>query len=264
MGAFHLYLRAMALMGEAFTNPTGGAIDEARELLTRAVELAPNYAPALALAGYFEAKAGLFGRHADKEAGERHALDLVERAVRADPDEPLALGAYGFVSANTRGDLDKAVAYIDRATTLNSNSPLLWNFAGEVSMYIGEHERAIRCLHRSMRLNPLDQRTITNETYLAFAHFFCHQSDEAVRLAQRAATIAPNPVSYRILAASLAETGRIDEARSAASELVRIQPNSCLQRSRGANYRRREDLDLYVEALRKAGLPEEPTGKLVV
>ena len=99
--------------------------------------------------------------------------------------------------------------------------------------------------------------------YLAFAHFFCRQFDEAVRLAQRAVTIAPNPQSYRILAASLAETGRIDEARNAVSELLRIQPNSCLARSRGANYRRREDLDLYVEALRKAGLPEEPIGKLV-
>ena len=149
MGAYQYYLRAMALMGHAFTNPTGGAIDEAREFLARAVELSPNYAPALALAGYFEAKAGL--RPPFRQGGRREARaqDSVERAVTADPDEPLALGAYGFVSANSRGDLDKAAAYIERATTLNSNSPLLWNFAGEVSMYIGEHERAIRHLHRS-------------------------------------------------------------------------------------------------------------------
>ncbi|WFU85850.1 adenylate/guanylate cyclase domain-containing protein [Rhizobium sp. CC1099] len=116
--AHHHYLRATALMGAAFTNPAGGALDESRELLAQAIELDPGYAPALALAGYFEAKAWLFGRIADGEAGKRHAVDLVERAVRADPQEPLALGAYGFVSANSSGDLDRAVAYIERAPRL--------------------------------------------------------------------------------------------------------------------------------------------------
>jgi TolB-like protein/class 3 adenylate cyclase/Tfp pilus assembly protein PilF len=256
--AHHFYLRASGLMAAAFTNPTGGALDEARSLLAQAIELDPNYAPALALAGYFEAKAFMFGQNADKN----RALDLVERALKADPDEPLALGSFGFISANSGGDLDRAAAYIDRALALNSNSALLWNFAGEVAMYIGDHDRGIECLHRSMRLNPLDQRTITNAAYLAFAHFMKRQPEEGVRWAERAVVLAPNPLSYRILAATLAEAGRIDEAREAASELLSLQPNSCLTRSRGANYRRREDLDLYVSALAKAGLPEEPTGKL--
>jgi len=262
MRAHHYYLRATRLMAPAFTDPAGGALDEARRLLAQAVDLDPGYAPALALAGYFEAKASIFGRHADSEAGERHALDLAERAVGADPEEPLALGAYGFVSANTGGDLDRAAAYIERALALSANSPLLWNFAGEVYMYIGQHERAIECLHRSMRLNPLDQRTITNAAYLAYAHLFRREPEESVRWAQRAVVLARNPLSYRILAASLAEVGRIDQARNAAVALLSLQPSACLRRSRGSNYRRPEDVELYVEALRKAGVPEEPTGKL--
>jgi adenylate cyclase len=256
--AHHYYVRAIGLMAPAFTNPAGGALDEARNLLAQAIELDPKYSPALALSGYFEAKAFMFGHRADQ----KHALDLVERALKADPDEPLALGCFGFVSANSRGDLDRAAAYIDRALALNANSPLLWNFAGEVAMYIGDHDRAIECLLRSMRLNPLDHRTITNAAYLAFAHFMKRQPEEAVRWAQRAVIVAPNPLSYRILAATLAEAGRIEEARDAAAELLKQQPNSCLSRSRGASYRQREDLELYVSALAKAGLPEEPTGKL--
>ena len=262
LSAHQCYLRATGLMATAFTDPASGALDEARALLAHAIELDPAYAPALALAGYFEAKAVLFGRHADPAAGKERALAWVERALRADPDDPLALGAYGFVSANARGDLDRAAALLDRALTLNPNSPLLWNFAGEVRLYLGEPDRAIECFHRSMRLNPLDQRTITNATYLAFAHLFRREPDEAARWAARAVVLALNPLSYRILAASLAEAGRIDEARAAAAELLRLQPNACLRRSRGSNYRRPEDLRLYVEALRKAGLPEEPTGEL--
>lgn len=260
--AHHLYLRATGLMGDAFTNPEGGALDEARALLARAIELDPTYAPALALAGYYEAKAFLFGRHADTAAGKRYALELVERAVRADPEDPLALGAYGFVCANAVGDLDRAAAFADRALALNQNSPLLWNFAGEVRMYLGEHDRAIECFHRSMRLNPLDSRTITNAAYLAFAYLFLRQPVEAVHWAERAVLAARNPLTYRILAASLAAADRIDEARVAMAEMLRLQPNACLRRSRGANYKRPEDLAIYVESLRRAGAPEEPTGQL--
>ena len=258
MRAHQLYLRATNLMAPALADPAGGALDEARALLAKAVDLDPNYAPALALAGYFEAKAFMFGRHSDPKLG----LSLVERALKADPDEPLALGCFGFVSANSRGDLDRAAAYIDRALALNANSPLLWNFAGEVAMYVGDHDRAIDALLRSMRLNPLDQRTITNAAYMAFAYFMKGEAEEGVRWAQRAVILAPNPLSYRILAATLAEAGRIDEARDAAAVLLTLQPNSCLSRSRGASYRRPEDLNRYVSALENAGLPEDPTGML--
>jgi TolB-like protein/class 3 adenylate cyclase/tetratricopeptide (TPR) repeat protein len=262
MRAHHYYLRAVGLMGAAFTKPESGALDEARGLLGQAIKLDPGYAPALALAGYYEAKAILFGRHVDSETGKRDALELVECAVQADPNDPLALGAYGFVCANAGGNLDRAAAFADRALVLNQNSPLLWNFAGDVRMYLGENNRAIECFHQSMRLNPLDSRTITNAAYLAFAYFFLRQPEEAVRWAERAVLVARNPLSYRILAASLAEAGRIDEAQAAMTELLRLQPNSCLRRSRSSNYKRPEDVEFYVEALRKAGAPEEPTGEL--
>ena len=103
--------------------------------------------------------------------------------MHADPEDFLALGAYGFISANAGGDLDRAAALADQALARNQNSPLLWNFAGEVRMYLGEHDRAIECFLRSMRLNPLDSRTITNAAYLAFAYLFLRQPEEAVRWA---------------------------------------------------------------------------------
>jgi adenylate cyclase len=257
MAAHHFYLRAVALMGPAMVDPSGGALDEARALLARAIERDPGNARALALAGYYEAKAALFGR-----AQWEDSLELAERALLADPDEPLALGAFGFVSANAEGDLNRAALYVERALALNPNSALFWNFAGEVWMYLGEHDRAVECLYRSIRLNPLDQRTIINSAYMAFAYFFLRQPEEAVRWAERAVLLARNPLSYRILAASLAQAGRIDAARAAMAELLKLQPNACLRRSRHASYQRPQDLALYVEALSRAGLPEEETGEL--
>jgi TolB-like protein/class 3 adenylate cyclase/tetratricopeptide (TPR) repeat protein len=260
--AHHYYLRAVGLMASALADPEGETFDEARFLLERAIELDGHYAPALALAAFFEIKASAFGRVSDDVASDERAISLAERAVRADSQEPLALGVYGFVRANVRGELYPALDLVQRGLSLNPSSALLWNFLGEVQIYVGEHDRAIECFYRSIRLNPLDQRTTTNSTYLAFAHLFRRESEEAVRWATRAVVLAPNPVSYRALAASLADAGRIDEARAAAAEVLRLQPNACLRRSRESAYRRAEDLALYVDALRKAGLPEEPTGEL--
>lgn len=166
------------------------------------------YAPALALSAYVEVKAVAFGLTSDTAAGDEQALGLAARATNADPQEPLALGIHGFVLANTTGDVDAAADLVDRALAINPNSPLLWNFSGEVQMYLGNHDRAIKYFHRSIRLNPLDQRTITNAAYLAFAHLFRHEPEEAARWGVRAVVLAPNPLSYRILAASLA--GRAD------------------------------------------------------
>src|SRR3546814_9108752 len=109
--AHHYYLRAVGMMGDAFTNPEGGALEEARALLARAIELDHTYAPALALAGYYEAKASIFGRHTDSEAGDKLALELAERAVRADPADPLGLGAYVSVCATPLGDPTPAAAF---------------------------------------------------------------------------------------------------------------------------------------------------------
>src|SRR3546814_6105058 len=92
-------------------------------------------------------------------------------------------------------------------------------------MYLGEHDRAIECFHRSMRLNPLDSRPITNAAYLAFAYLYRRQPEEAVRWAERAVLVARNPLSYRILAASLAAAGPLDEARVAMASLMRLQPD---------------------------------------
>jgi tetratricopeptide (TPR) repeat protein len=91
---------------------------------------------------------------------------------------------------------------------------------------------------------------------MAFALFFKRRMEEALHCAEKAALTNRNPVTYRILAATRAEAGRIKTAHEAVQELLKLQPNSCLRRSRQSSYRRPEDLELYVGALRKAGLPE--------
>ncbi len=60
-----------------------------------------------------------------------------------------------------------------------------------------------------------------------------------------------------LLVFALAESGREEEARSEASEILRAAPRFSLDRwAESHPYRRQEDLDRYIGALRDAGLPD--------
>ena len=69
-----------------------------------------------------------------------------------------------------------------------------------------------------------------------------------------------NPVFDRIqlhLAATYAQLGKLDEAAWATEEALAIRSDISIADERSdANYKRSEDLNHYIEALRKAGVPE--------
>jgi adenylate cyclase len=60
------------------------------------------------------------------------------------------------------------------------------------------------------------------------------------------------------LAASLAQLGRLDEARAEAAEVLRIDPTFTINgtQRRFSLFKRPEDAEHIFDGLRKAGLPE--------
>jgi tetratricopeptide (TPR) repeat protein len=66
----------------------------------------------------------------------------------------------------------------------------------------------------------------------------------------------PGP-AYRLLAATYAQLGRLKEARLAAAELLKINPDFSIGRySARAPYLDKRLMANYIEGLRLAGLPE--------
>jgi adenylate cyclase len=82
--------------------------------------------------------------------------------------------------------------------------------------------------------------------------------EDAAEWARKALHVyADFPTALRLLAASHAALGRIDEARDALQPLFRIVPDASIMRTRaGVPWKRPEDMDRYLDALRKAGMPE--------
>jgi adenylate cyclase len=61
------------------------------------------------------------------------------------------------------------------------------------------------------------------------------------------------------LAANLAQLGRLDEARAAAAEILRIDPKYTIDGTQRqlALFKRTEDIERFLDGLRKAGLPQK-------
>src|SRR5262249_3460052 len=112
------------------------------------------------------------------------------------------------------------------------------------------------------RLSPFDLLSASFYAGMSQAHLFAGRYDEAASWARKAALEKPEwAVPPRIEAIAFALSGRIAEAREALTRMRAIDPglrmsNLGPKRGVGFGWRRAEDHALYIEGLRRAGLPE--------
>ena len=194
------------------------------------------------------------------------ALDVAEaarwawRAAELGKDDAIALSFGGLALGYVAGDLEGAVAMIDRSLALNPNLATAWYASGTVRAFRGgEPDLAIEHLARAMRLSPLDPFLFTMQGVTAFAHFFAGRYDEASAWADKAFWQRPNILAtLRISAVSHAFGGRLDEARKAVALALELDPEMRISnlKDRIGTFRRQEDYAKYAEGLRMAGLPE--------
>jgi len=145
----------------------------------------------------------------------------------------------------------------ERALVVQPNSAFVRNRCGDVYLFNGECDRAVEHFEAALRLNPRDPCGDDGVRSMMTAHFFSHRFEESVAWARRMMTVTSvQSIPRRYAAASLAHLGRTDEARTIIAELLRAQPNSSLERSRQSPFRHCWMMDLYIDGLRKAGLPE--------
>jgi adenylate cyclase len=256
LDAYALYLRGVA---KYYQYGSRQANAEALHLFNSAIELDPDFAAAYGRAAscYLFAKTMGWISVTPNEIAE--VTRLAQRAVELGKDDATALAASGYTIAFVVRDLGVAAGLIDRALVLNANLAEAWCNGGWVKNWLGDPESAIERFARAMRLSPLDPRATEMRVGTAHAHFFLGHYDEAASWAAMALQDNPdNQAGLRIGAAGNAMAGRPEQAHKAVARLRQLNPElrvSNLKKVLGP-YRRAEDLLLYEEGLRKAGLPE--------
>lgn len=247
--AYDCFLRGRELW-HRLTKETNTA---ARDLLQRAIELDPNFASAYAFLALTHGIDYLNRWGASPPGSMAQAEEAATRAVALDDNDPWAHWALAIAKLYTRRH-DEAVGEVERALVLNPNFAEAHVCRGEVLYYSGRPEEALESFARGKTLNPYFPDVVLH--FQALALFQLGRYDEAVDLLlQRLARNATTDVSRALLAASYGQLDRLEEARAAWQEVLRVNPDFSLEyRRKVLPYKNPADFELLVDGLRKAGV----------
>ncbi len=231
LGAYDCYLRGLASMHEG----SGEAIRAAHGLFIRATELDPTYGAAYGLAAFCVGgmrASGLLPASAPESA---EGVRLAWLAAQTGRDDPIAL-CYGALALSVVGmNPQAAMPVIDRACMLNPSSAMAWYVSGQTRNFLGDTAAAIPQMERAIRLSPVDPLLHQFRAGLASAFSKEGRHDEAVATAERAVVDQRNFVpARRALVVAYVLAGRLDDARQAMQEVLRLAPH--MQVSRMADY----------------------------
>ncbi|WP_246738521.1 tetratricopeptide repeat protein [Bradyrhizobium sp. CCBAU 051011] len=248
--AYDFFLRSM----QQHYLTTRESLAEAIRLAHRALELDPRFGSAAALAGDCHASNVALGYANDPKFDCKEAVRLARLALRIDDGDPDTLSRVAVILAGMVGASEAEIEMADRAVALNPNSWRTWNNRGWVYIMAGLPEEAIRSFERAIRMSPVDP--LLHMTFLGIGHALMglRRFDEAIVVLKKA--LSQNPFfmpACRGLASALAHLGRDAEAHAAAARVLEIDPAFTIS----AHIARvPKNSKLFIEGLRKAGLPE--------
>jgi TolB-like protein/tetratricopeptide (TPR) repeat protein len=229
---------------------------EARRLFERAIELRPSGelgTSDLALVHFMDSN---YGWSESRETSFRMMMEAAEAAVAADNGDPLALTILAWANVNARR-WEEVLPPVDRAIDLSPNFAPAIGIRGALLAVLGEPEAAIEEINKAIRLSPRDGFMTFWLMGLIWANHALARYEEAASVARQAIRLGPNNPSFRRqLTSALALHGRLDDAREALAEYLRLVPDHTIADVRKIPCKEPEHMERFLDGLRRAGLPE--------
>ena len=254
LSAYDNYLRAMPHLHRG----TREAINEALPLFYKAIQLDSEFASAHAMAAWCHFWRKVNGWMTDRPQEIAEGIRLARLAVELGKDDAVALTRAGHALAHLAGELEGAIALVDKALVLNPNLAAAWFLGGFLRTARGDPDAAIEFFTRAMRFSPLDPEMFRMQAGMALSHLFAGRFDMASSWAEQSFRQLPSfLIVVAIIAASHAHAGRTEQARTAVDHLQKLDPTFCISGLQDwIPIRRPEHLARFVTGLRLAGLPE--------
>ena len=254
--AHDFFMRASDLFSATWSSPNMGNLYEARRLLERSISLDPNYARAYAMLSNTHLVAWVHPLDEDhlSPAALERAHRFAQKAVQLDPNLPIAHARLGVV-LTFEGQHEQSIAAFEKAIALNPNFTD-WRF-GMALLRAGEPARATQVIAEHMRYDPFYVPWAPGQ--LGLARYMLKEYSEALPPLREYTSRAANMRNGHVwLAANLAQLGQLDEAHAEAAEVLQIDPKYTIDgtQRRLALFKRPEDVEHFLDGLRKAGLPE--------
>jgi adenylate cyclase len=246
------YMKVMEAMWYSFQTSIEGNI-RARQLAEEAIGLDPNYALAYRALGSVTIAEVWLGLSKNPQESLMKCIELYKKAITLDNSLAIVHAALGYTLTMMRR-YDEALAEGEKAISLEPNSPDVLYHYGSILMFIGRREEAIPVFRKALRLNPKPPNTYYRHFGAALRDL--GRYDEAIALQKKAIKQEPNDLlSYIVMAACYSLSGRMEEARAAAAEVIRVNPKFSLEQfAKTTPHKDPAVRERFIESIRKAGL----------
>lgn len=185
----------------------------------------------------------------DRSAAARAAAGL-------DRNDPAAMALLAFIHSAVHHDHALASAMLDRVIDTAPSCGLAAGLKGLTLCWLGEPYAAIFHAEQAETMSALGPERAWRDHVTALAYYLANRYGDAARWAQVSAMHFPGlAANARVLAASLAARGHLDEANRAAQQVLAIDPGFRIEGWRRRSMLRDASRDTFAQRLRLAGLP---------
>ena len=231
---------------------------EARRLFCLALERSPEFSNAYAGLAYIAFVEAFFDYTPDQTATLKQGLRDAERAVAFDDRDSFSHYALGRVCM-ILGDSDRAISALEKSIELNPSSASSLYGLGYALSWFDRSEEAIPLFDHAIRLSPHDPQLWSYYHMRALAYTNLDKLDVALRDAKAAIQAKGDEFWPHLgLAFIDVEMGRHDEALTSYNHAcwLKLELSATYIKSLlGASHL--PDLEKFLDALRQVGLPEE-------
>jgi adenylate cyclase len=251
-GSLEVYMKAMKAY-EYSLRMNREANILARQEIEEAIGLDPEYGELYSMLAFAHLGDLWFQSGESPLISIAQASKNIKKALALDDEDYLAHLALGSLYL-LRKEGDKAMAAYERAIELNPNGADAYASLGGLLAGSGKAEEAIKLIDKAMRLNPIPPPYYHNN--LGYAYYSLGRYEDAIEVFLETLQRSPDSLLAHInLTAAYNASGRQEEARNQAQELLRLDPAFSLDRWAKTIYLKDEaEAERYIADLRKAGL----------
>jgi TolB-like protein/class 3 adenylate cyclase len=252
-----LYFQGQAWL---YKGVTFESITKARSFFERALALDPGNVDALAGIATVDTNFAISLSTTDKAARFAAAEAAVTQALSLAPDHALAHLCMGMVLGFTNR-AQQGIAEYERALALDRNLAGAHALIGQNKLFIGRAEEAEAHVLEALRLSPRDPWAYVWLLTAGFGMCLLGRNEEAATWFRRSIEVNRNfALCHFIYATALANTGRVDEARSEVAAGLVLDRDFTIANFQSAVW---SDNPLYlaqrarvIDDMRRAGVPE--------
>jgi adenylate cyclase len=226
----------------------------AQKLFQQAIDLDPTFAGCSSALALVQLQAAAVYQTLDPLEAQSSAEALARRAVALDGADAEARSCLGW-ALQARGELEGALAEIERALAISPNLALAHGHRGATLIFSGRPKEGLAALETCIRLDPRDPFLAVRLLHVTCGLYFSREYEAAIAAAKRLIRSYPDfPMIYRWPAAALGQLGRTAEAKEALEKAISLAPAAFdMYVRKRVPWFRPEDHAHLVDGLRKAG-----------